>query len=1296
MSSQQAYAAPRPLHKTGPSSSSAPYPSLSSGSTAPRPLHLHQQRACNFAANCIKKKDTCRFWHPGEPIAFYACLFDPNCRDKGKNCLFWHNGQPLPEGGVLPSSKGRGQDSKESAHKGPLHSMIACNTYQHCKKPAGQCKYWHSGDPVPAGGIRRSAAKKSNKFAASASSTISALSPEPTSQIYGGYEGPHVEYDINASRREILAQLTQHKLLLLRSHNGSGAATLLSQYLAEEFGSYGLVVQLQSSEASVGTVARQISLEFEGKEPGHFVAYHTASKRRTTFDAKTTSAVSWGNDTRIVVMSAAEFVRMCRDSNWLSRLSAVVCMDTHLRCMYTDVSMALCKQYIHQQHRLLLVASSAMVDDPALCSFLDASFDVPLSTLRVIRPSECLSIEYMPPNKNSTDERDANDILAESVLRALQYHLIRNNIPGNAIVYLPAPDDHAVAAFTSLLNQEKIRNTDLALIQVQELHELLSFDHQVAVSRWTPEKLGQRLVVFATDFATSSVSVPNVSLVIDTGTVSRTRNETLETVPVSKAMAELRKLSCAVFELALGPPSTLVWPFGSNSIAAKARTFRAILNKITPVTFENLVDMLLEVPVEDPETLNSLVEVIVDVAVSEPKLCAIYAKLCSRMAIAFKFEQEAEDGTKYAITFRSVLLNKCQGLFSDRHAIHIPEWLAEVERRKCEILEFKRRSQLLSLVKFVAELANHSVLSMNVVPQILDQLWAAKLGYEDLELFTVVLSTSGKQLPSANLFVQKCRDWIKEFTEREVQDSEGIRIRYLMQNTADLADMNWVHREASSAAQGPKTLDEIRDDIAKKEKMLENELKNMKRGPVSGGRLAQPVPTKAGGRGPSSFSVMQRDAPRTPSSPSQGGRGKASFTAQSGGANGAFSPARGSSSSNATPAASVTSAHTLSNAFDSLMIDSQFDPNFLTASNSSAPRDDSEVESTRGTAEGEMDVEALDEALEEFLDSAVPEDAVETIADGPAVEESCVYFISNLLLKVFDTTPDKKRDDWAVNLLTLFVKNTDYGLSDTDRTVVPGLVSTVEQLDSLDSPLAPGRLGTILGECLNRKIILPNAINKILAPLTGDENAKRAMQVIVSMWKRVTPTEVAGFIKASGFNISAWKIPDSELPESMKQQMETADGLLKRGVDILEVVVWAKKAGSPSLRDMRFIEKLMTRLSEESRTAATTKAPLDETKFGPSVSAILSAANNDLQRQIATSAITTFASKPSQGVPLFTLLVNNGLAKKTIMDAAEKKGDNYLFDPQFTSWGYSGAAAAAAATSSSSKGGKGGKGKKKK
>ena len=747
-----------------------------------------------------------------------------------------------------------------------------------------------------------------------------------------------------------------------------------------------------------------------------------------------------------------------------------------------------------------------------------------------------------------------------------------------------------------------------------------------------------------------------------------------------------------------GPPPTPVRPVGidPNSIEAKARTFRGILNKITPETFEKLVVKLLEVPIENPETLASLVDIIVDIAVRELKFSAMYANLCSRVAIAYKFEQVAEDGTAYSISFRSVILNKCQGLFSERKAVQsVPAELTDPEQRQeFEIRENKQRQHLIGLVKFVAELANQSVLSMNIVPQILDQLWAAPLGYEDLELFAMVLGTSGKQLPSCKVFLSKCREWIKEFIERNEQDAEGNRIRYLLQNVTDLADSNWVHRQASAAAQGPKTLDEIRDDITKREKMLENELKNMKRNPVSGGggRLAQPVPTKAGGRGP--FSVMQRDAPRTPSSP-QGGRGKASFTAQSG-SNGAFSPARGSSSSNATPANSVTSPHTLSNAFDSLMIGESSDPNFLTASSSSAPRgDDSEVESARGTAEGDMDPEALDEALEEFLDSAVPEDAVETIADGPAVDESCAYFISNLLMKVFDTTPDKKRDEWAVNLLKLFVKNTDYGLSDTDRTVVPGLTQAVEQLDSLDSPLAPGRLGTIIGECLNHKIILPNAINKILAPLAGEEQVKRAMQVIVSMWKRVTPTEVSAMIKASGFNISTWNIPDSELPESMKQQMETADGLLKRGVDILEVVVWAKKAGSPALRDARFIEKVIARLSDETRAAAAAKTPIDEAKFAPAISAILSASNKEIQRQIATLVITGFASKPGAGVPLFTLLTNNGLPKQAIIDAADKKGDNYLFDPQFTSWGYSGAAAAATATTSS-KGGKGGKGKGKK
>lgn len=764
-----------------------------------------------------------------------------------------------------------------------------------------------------------------------------------------------------------------------------------------------------------------------------------------------------------------------------------------------------------------------------------------------------------------------------------------------------------------------------------------------------------------------------------------------------------------------GPPPTAVRPqsLDPTSIEAKARTFRGILNKITPEMFDKLVAKLLQVPVENPETLAALVDIIANVAVRELKFCGMYATLCSQIAMSFKFERVDDDGTKYPITFRSIILNKCQSLFSERTAVQpIPADVTDPEQRQeWEIRENKKRQHLLGLVKFIAELANQSVLAMSIIPQILDILWKAQLGYEDLELYTIMLSTSGKHLPTAKAAVQKCRDWIKAYAEREKdqQDSEGTRIRYLMQDTIDLADNDWVPRSASSAAQGPKTLDEIREDIAKREKQLETELRNMKirgGGPVSGGRLAQPVPTKAAGRGP--FSVMQRDAPRTPSSPSQGGRGKPGFASQASGSGskdsaGAFSPARGSSSNaNATPAAGLTSPHTLSNAFDSLMDSKEFDPNFLTNSTSSAPREEDFEENTgsgrRGKDSGaeneEMNTEALDTALEEFLDSAIPEDAVETIADGPAVEESCKYFISQLLLKVFDTTPDKKRDDWALNFLTLFVKDADFGLTDTDRTVVPGLTATIEQLDNIDSPLAPGRMGAIMGECLNRKVLQPNGINKILAPLAGGENPRRATQIIVSMWKRVNPADVALIVKQSNFSISNWKIPESELPESMTQSMETADGLLKKGTDILDVVVWAKKAGSPALRDVKFIEKAVTRLSDDARTAAAAKQPLDDAKYGPVVSSLLSSANNSIFQQVATMLVNNFAAKPAQGIALFTLFTNNGLAKKTISDTAEKKGDNYIFDPGFTTWAYSGTAASSAA--SSSKGGKGGKGKKKK
>ena len=311
------------------------------------------------------------------------------------------------------------------------------------------------------------------------------------------------------------------------------------------------------------------------------------------------------------------------------------------------------------------------------------------------------------------------------------------------------------------------------------------------------------------------------------------------------------------------------------------------------------------------------------------------------------------------------------------------------------------------------------------------------------------------------------------------------------------------------------------------------------------------------------------------------------------------------------------------------------------------------------------DQEALDDAVEDIDNDVALRLAVSDIARGKAVGKSCAYFISSLLRRVLGSSPDKDRSGAIIYVLKLFVEETIYGLSDTTVTVVPGLVRAVSQVHMLLSPLAPNRLGTILGAALSLKLVLPSAINKILAPLSsGDANI--TAQVISSMWNRVNPSEVSAMVIASGFNLDIWQIPDSELSGPLRQQMElTADGILKRE-NLVEVAAWAKMAGDPP------IMIVISRLCDETRMSVAAKTPLNETKLAPVISALLSGASYDLQRRIATFVVQSFAHKPAAGIELFGLLTDHGLRKRTFIDAAEKKGDNYLFDPQFTSWAYSG------------------------
>eukprot|EP00066_Takifugu_rubripes_P029371 XP_011618637.1 PREDICTED: uncharacterized protein LOC105419029 [Takifugu rubripes] len=91
------------------------------------------------------------------------------------------------------------------------------------------------------------------------------------------------------------------------------------------------------------------------------------------------------------------------------------------------------------------------------------------------------------------------------------------------------------------------------------------------------------------------------------------------------------------------------------------RTFRGILNKLTPEMFESLMKQVDELNIDTEETLNAVVELIVNKALSEQSYSATYAKMCHHLKGLMVSSQSSND----FVLLHKRLLTRCQMEFQN-------------------------------------------------------------------------------------------------------------------------------------------------------------------------------------------------------------------------------------------------------------------------------------------------------------------------------------------------------------------------------------------------------------------------------------------------------------------------------------------------------------------------------------------------------------------------------------------------------------------------------------------------------
>ena len=311
----------------------------------------------------------------------------------------------------------------------------------------------------------------------------------------------------------IRASLEAHPRLVLEAPPGAGKTTRVPLALLDAPWLMGRrIVMLEprrvAARAAAGFMASSL-----GEEVGQTVGY------RIRFENRMSAA------TRIEVVTEGILTRMLQDDPMLEGVGALLFDEFHERHLAADLGLALALDVqAGLREDLRIVVMSATLDGERLAAFLDAP------RLSSVGRSHPVEVAHFPARREEALEHQ----LRRAVEHALQRH------PGDVLAFLPGRREIA-RAVAALAAGDAVRASGA---EVFELHGDLPVDAQARLLR--PAADGGRRVVLATNVAESSVTLPGVRVVVDSGLAREPRHDPnsgfsrLDVVRIAQASADQR------------------------------------------------------------------------------------------------------------------------------------------------------------------------------------------------------------------------------------------------------------------------------------------------------------------------------------------------------------------------------------------------------------------------------------------------------------------------------------------------------------------------------------------------------------------------------------------------------------------------------------------------------------------------------------------------------------------------------------------------------------------------------------
>ncbi len=364
-------------------------------------------------------------------------------------------------------------------------------------------------------------------------------------------EGRRLQYPeslpITARRDDLLAAIGEHQVVIVAGETGSGKSTQLPKLCLElGRGVDGIIGHTQPRRVAARTIAERVAEEL-GSALGDDVGYTVRFNDRIS------------DGTLIRVMTDGILLAELQRDRVLRRYDTLIIDEAHERSLNIDFILGYLRQLLPQRPDLKVIVTSATIDTDRFARHFADAAGRPAPVVEVTGRTYPVEVRYRPfgadrPDGQPDDERDQVQAVCDAVLE-----LAAEPVPGDVLVFLSGEREIHDSA-------DALRRLSGTGTEVLPLYARLSAAEQHRI--FQPHR-GRRIVL-STNVAETSITVPGVRFVVDTGVARisrysrRLKVQRLPIEPISQASANQRAGRCGRIA-----PGICIRLFGEDDFASR-------------------------------------------------------------------------------------------------------------------------------------------------------------------------------------------------------------------------------------------------------------------------------------------------------------------------------------------------------------------------------------------------------------------------------------------------------------------------------------------------------------------------------------------------------------------------------------------------------------------------------------------------------------------------------------------------------------------------------------------------------